>query len=104
MATNREHTEQPPFRRTRSGIVLLGFPAIAAFFLLTEHRAYLLGALPFVLLALCPLLHFFGHGGQGGVPIRGAGLIQKVYPVGTYLTTGEQSPQHKEQNDETVNM
>ncbi len=32
---------------------------------LAKHRAHLLGALPFVLLALCPLLHLFGHGGHG---------------------------------------
>jgi len=47
--------------------VLLGFLAIAGFFLFSEHQAHVLGALPFVLLALCPLLHLFhGHGGHGG--------------------------------------
>ena len=48
--------------------MLLGFLAIAAFFLWEEHRAHLLGALPYVLLLLCPLLHLFhgGHGGHGG--------------------------------------
>lgn len=51
--------------RLPSGVVLLGFLAIAAFFLVTEHRAHLLGALPFVLVALCPLLHLFGHRGHG---------------------------------------
>jgi len=50
-----------------SGWVLLGFLAIAAFFLFSEHQAHLLGTLPFVLLALCPLLHLFhGHGGHDG--------------------------------------
>ena len=39
--------------------------AIAAFFLWSEHRAHLLGALPYVLLALCPLMHFFMHRGHG---------------------------------------
>jgi len=54
--------------RSRSGLVLLGFLAIAAFFLWEEHKAHLLGALPYVLLLLCPLLHLFhgGHGGHGG--------------------------------------
>ncbi len=62
---SHDHPEKPPsFWRSRFGIVLLGFLAIAGFFLLTEHRAHLLGALPFVLLALCPLLHLFGHGGH----------------------------------------
>ena len=49
--------------RSRSGLVFLGFVAIAAFFLFTEHRAHLFGILPFVLLLLCPLLHLF-HGGH----------------------------------------
>jgi hypothetical protein len=49
----------------RSSLALLGFLAIAAFFLLSEHRAHALGILPFVLLLLCPLLHLFGHGGHG---------------------------------------
>ncbi len=61
---NQEPT--PPARKGwRSGLALLGFLAIAAFFLLTEHRAHALGILPFVLLLLCPLLHLFGHGHGG---------------------------------------
>lgn len=56
---------RPPGNSTRSGWVLAGFLAIAGFFLFTEHKAHLLGALPFLLLAACPLLHFFhGHGGH----------------------------------------
>lgn len=51
--------------RSRSGVVFLGFLAIAAFFLWTEHRAHLLGILPFILLLLCPLLHFLMHRGHG---------------------------------------
>jgi len=51
--------------RSRTGLVCLGFLAIAAFFLITEHRAHLLGILPFILLLLCPLLHLL-HGGHGG--------------------------------------
>jgi len=41
------------------------FLAIAAFFLWEEHRAHLLGALPYVLLVLCPLIHLFMHRGHG---------------------------------------
>ncbi len=55
-----------PLWRSRTGLALLGFLAIAAFFLLSEHRAHLLGALPWVLLALCPLLYLFDHGGRDG--------------------------------------
>jgi hypothetical protein len=39
-----------------------GFLAIASFFLVTEHTAHLYGALPFLLLLACPLMHFFHHG------------------------------------------
>ncbi|MBI3610507.1 MAG: DUF2933 domain-containing protein [Nitrospirae bacterium] len=52
--------------RSRGGLVLLGFLAIAAFFLFTEHRAHLFGALPYLLLLACILLHLFGHGGHAG--------------------------------------
>jgi hypothetical protein len=41
---------------------LLGFLAVAAFFLWTEHRAHVLGALPYLLLLACPLMHLFHHG------------------------------------------
>ena len=54
----------PHRRPDRTKWVLIGFLAIAGFFLFTEHRAHALGILPFALLLLCPLLHFFGHGGH----------------------------------------
>ena len=41
------------------------FLAIAIFFLWEEHRAHLLGALPYVLLLLCPVIHLFMHRGHG---------------------------------------
>jgi hypothetical protein len=46
--------------------VLLSFLGIAAFFLLTEHRAHVWGLTPYLLLLACPLLHFFMHGRHGG--------------------------------------
>lgn len=45
--------------------IAVAFMAIAAFFLFTEHRAHLLGALPFLLLLACPLMHLFMHHGHG---------------------------------------
>ncbi len=33
--------------------------------LFTEHRAHVLGALIYVPLLLCPLMHFFMHPGHG---------------------------------------
>lgn len=60
-----QHSKPPaPFWRSRTGLALLGFLVIAGFFLFTEHRAHVLGVLPLVLVALCPLLHLFGHGGH----------------------------------------
>lgn len=46
-----------------------GFLAIIVFYLVTEHWAHTLGALPYLLLLACPLLHLLmhrGHGGHGG--------------------------------------
>jgi hypothetical protein len=39
-----------------------GFLLIASFFFFQEHRAHLLGILPFLLILACPLMHFFHHG------------------------------------------
>lgn len=47
-------------------LVLLAFLGIAAFFVLTEHRAHAWGLAPYLLLLACPLLHFFMHGRHGG--------------------------------------
>lgn len=58
-----------PFWRSRYGLGLLVFGAIAAYFLLTEHRAHVFGALPYLLILACPLMHVFmhrGHGRDGG--------------------------------------
>jgi len=65
--------------RSRSGLALLGFLGIAAYFLWTEHRAHVVQYLPFALLLLCPLLHFFhrGHGGHGGDDRDGDGGNRK---------------------------
>jgi heme/copper-type cytochrome/quinol oxidase subunit 4 len=61
------------FFRSRTGLVLLVFLAIAAFFLITEHTAHLFGALPYVLLLSCLALHFFMHRGHGGHAGHGRG-------------------------------
>ena len=55
----------------RVSLAVLAFFAIAAFLLLTEHRAHLLGPLLLLLLLACLPLHFFlhrGHGGKGDLP------------------------------------
>lgn len=50
---------------SRSRWALMGFLAIAAFFLLSEHRAHFLGILPYLLVLACPLMHFFHHRHHG---------------------------------------
>jgi len=75
-----EH-DAPPWWRTRIGLAFLGFSAIAAYFLITEHRAHLALAvpyLPWLLLLACPLMHLMhhghgGHGSGGEEPDRDAG-------------------------------
>ena len=66
---HRDADSAPPFWRSRYAIGLLVFGAVAAYFLLSEHRAHFFGALPFLLLLACPFMHMFmhrGHGGHGG--------------------------------------
>ena len=55
-----------PWLRSPSGLILLGFLAIAAFFLIVEHRAHVFGILPYVLFLLCPVLHLLMHGRHRG--------------------------------------
>lgn len=52
---------------------LCAFLAVALFFLWEEHRAHILGAVPYLLLLLCPLMHLFmhrGHTDHGGREVR----------------------------------
>ncbi len=58
--------EPASFWRTRYALGFLVMGAIAAYFLLSEHRAHFLGALPLLLLLSCPLMHVFMHHGHGG--------------------------------------
>ena len=60
-----EHTGQGSHCAPRGhNWILVVFLAIAAFYLFTEHRAHLFGALPFLLLLACPLMHLFMHHGH----------------------------------------
>ena len=47
------------FPALRMALVLVGFILIAGVLLFTEHRAHVLGALIYLPLLLCPLMHFF---------------------------------------------
>ena len=51
--------DAPPWWRTRHGLVFLGFLVVGAFFLITEHRAHLVLAVPYfpwILLLVCVLM------------------------------------------------
>ena len=55
---------EPPFWRSPGGIGLLVVALVGGFFLVTEHRAHLLGWLPFLFILACPLMHVFMHHGH----------------------------------------
>lgn len=59
------HEPAPGFWGSRYAIGLLVMGGIAAYFLLTEHLAHVVGALPYLLFLACPLMHLFMHGGHG---------------------------------------
>lgn len=63
------HEPPPSFWSSRYAVGLVVIGGVAAYFLFTEHLAHVVGALPFLLLLACPLMHVFmhhGHGGHGG--------------------------------------
>jgi uncharacterized membrane protein YgcG len=57
---------QGGFWTSRAFIVFLGFAAIALVLLWEEHKAHILGLIPYLFLLACPLMHIFMHGGHGG--------------------------------------
>jgi hypothetical protein len=69
VAMEHEHDVHSDARsRSKANIALIVFLVIAAFFLITEHRAHLAGWFPYwpyLLLLACPLMHRFMHGGHG---------------------------------------
>ena len=61
-----QHDAEPkPFWRSRYAIGYLVFGGIALYYLLTEHRTHFIGALPYLILLACPLMHLFMHHGHG---------------------------------------
>jgi len=57
--------QEPRRGISRSTWVLIGFLAVAEYFVFSEPRAPFIYYLPFVLLAAYPLMHLFhGHGGH----------------------------------------
>ena len=76
-------TTEPNPQRDGSRIPLwLGrcfFLATAVFFLWQEHRAHMLGVLPYLLLLACPFVHLFMHRGHGGHSHSSTGRERHVH-------------------------
>jgi hypothetical protein len=64
MATISSTKHETPLWNTSTILGACLVLAIAGFFLWQEHRAHVLGILPYVLLAACPIVHLLMHGGH----------------------------------------
>lgn len=65
MNDHSHHHQNAPWYRNRATLVLIGFIAVAGYFLISEHQAHFINVLPYLLLLACPLMHLFMHGGHG---------------------------------------
>ena len=66
--TNHQHSvENAPssFWRSKTGVLLIMLVAISAFYVVREHFSHVSPYLPYLILLICPLMHFFGHGHGG---------------------------------------
>lgn len=50
---------------TKGQWVFYAFLIMIIFLLFTEHRAHVLGFLPYIFILACPLMHLFMHHGHG---------------------------------------
>ena len=66
MATTADTRRKGPLPHIPMWLGSCIFLVMVVFLLTTEHRAHILGAAPYVLLLLCPIIHFLMHGGHGG--------------------------------------
>ena len=67
MTKNKDHDgDLSNWLFSRTGIATAVTVAVLAFLIYTGHSAHLMGALPWLLILACPLMHIFMHGGHGG--------------------------------------
>jgi hypothetical protein len=74
---HEDHRATPAFWKSPAGLTLLVALAVAASYLLADHTAHVLRALPYLLILACPLMHLFmhrghHHGGRHREPARSA--------------------------------
>ena len=62
------NTQKTSYWATLQGCLTLIVLAIAGFLLLRDHGMHLLQWVPFLLVLLCPLMHFFMHRGHRHEP------------------------------------
>lgn len=79
MDQHNDHDHTPSYWRSRALLAFCVLAAVAAFFLWSGHRAHVMGALPYLLLLACPVMHLFIHGthGHGGSSNPGHGSSGK---------------------------
>ena len=63
-------------------ILICAAVLIVGFYLMTEHRAHTFGALPYLLILACPLMHFFmhqNHGDHGASKVVNDGQAKHIH-------------------------
>ncbi len=55
----------PSFWKSPGGLALIVVLTVGGFLLAAEHQAHLFGALPYLILLACPVMHRFMHKGHG---------------------------------------
>ncbi|MGO9774788.1 MAG: DUF2933 domain-containing protein [Roseiarcus sp.] len=68
---------------SRTRTVFLALTAVGAALIAYDHRVHLIGALPYLLLLACPLMHVFmmhGHGGHAHDD-RGGNDVPRLPPA-----------------------
>jgi len=71
--------------RSFRGWAVLGLAIILSGYLVIWHGAHLAAVLPFLVLAACPLMHFFMHRGHGHH--HGQGTARDVPPSSSHSTS-----------------
>ncbi len=64
---------KPNFWFTPNGLAATALIGAVLYFLLTEHRAHFIYALPYLILLLCPVMHIFMHRRHGDRDKHGDG-------------------------------
>ena len=60
----QDHLDGRQHEHSRSKWIFIAFAVMAGVLLFSEHRAHLLGLLPYLFLLACPLMHLFHHHGN----------------------------------------